>query len=330
MSKKVNLGILGACGMVGSTMLQVLRERDLPIGELYLFDVAAAAGKTFDYKGKTITVEESTLDIFDRDIDVCLFAVDSPISQKYAPIAAEKGCVVIDNSSAFRMTDGIPLVVPEVNGDDIFTNNGIIANPNCNTIQAMVALFPLHKAFNIKRVIYSTYQSVAGAGVAGIADLQRTIKGEAPQCFPYPIAGNVIPRIDTVGENGYTGEETKMIEETKKILHAPDMKVTATTVRVPVEIGHSETINITFEKPYELDEVVKILENAPGIVVQNDAKNEVYPTPLKIAGTDEVYVGRIRRDFSAENSLNIWVVADNVRKGAATNAVQIAERLVRG
>jgi aspartate-semialdehyde dehydrogenase len=328
--KNVKLGILGACGMVGGTMLQVLRERDLPIEELFLFDLAACAGKTFDYKGKTITVEESTLDIFDRGLDICLFAVDTPISQKYAPIAAEKGCIVIDNSPAFRMTEGVPLVVPEVNSDDIFKNNGIIANPNCNTIQAMVALFPLHKAYNIKRVIYSTYQSVAGAGVNGIADLKRTLAGEEPQCFPYPIAGNVIPRIDSVCENGYTGEEMKMIEETKKILHAPNMKVTATTIRVPVEIGHSESINIEFENPYELEEIVKILENSPGVVVQNDTAREIYPTPRKAAGTDQVYVGRIRRDFSAENGLNLWVVADNVRKGAATNAVQIAERLVKG
>ncbi|MCL2577358.1 MAG: aspartate-semialdehyde dehydrogenase [Defluviitaleaceae bacterium] len=324
------LGILGACGMVGGTMLQVLRERDLPISELYLFDVGAAVGTTVDFKGKTITVEESTLDIFDRGIDICLFAIDSPISRKYAPIAAEKGCVVVDNSSEWRMTSDVPLVVPEVNGEDIFKNKGIIASPNCNTIQSMVALYPLHKAFNIKRVIYSTYQAVSGAGVAGIADLKRTLNGEEPQCFPYSIAGNVIPRIDVVDENGYTGEETKMIEETKKILHSPSMNVTATTVRVPVEIGHSVSANLTFEKPFELDEVRKILANSPGIVLQDDPTKEIYPTPKQIAGTDEVYVGRIRRDFSAENSLNIWIVADNVRKGAATNAVQIAERLIKG
>jgi len=326
--KKV--GILGACGMVGGTMLQVLRERNLPISQLYLFDVAATAGTQVEFMGKTITVEESTMDIFDRGLDICLFAVDGPISKKYAPIAAEKGCVVIDNSSAWRMEPGVPLVVPEVNAPDIFTHKGIIANPNCSTIQAMVALFPLHKAFGIKRVIYSTYQSVAGAGVAGIADLKRTANGEAPQVFPYPIAGNVIPRIDVFEDNGYTGEEMKMILETKKILHAPDMAVTATTVRVPVEIGHSESINLEFEKPYELDEVRRILENAPGIIVQDDREKDFYPTPKLIAGTDEVYVGRIRRDFSAENALNMWVVADNVRKGAATNAVQIAQKLISG
>jgi len=324
------LAILGACGMVGGTMLQVLRERDLPISELYLFDVGASVGTTVEFKGKTITVEESTLEIFDRGIDICLFAIDSPISKKYAPVAAEKGCVVIDNSSEWRMKDDVPLVVPEVNGDDIFKNRGIISSPNCSTIQATVALNPLHKAFNIKRIVYSTYQAVSGAGVAGIADLNRTLKGEKQQCFPYSIAGNVIPRIDVFDENGYTGEETKMIEETRKILHAPNMNITATTVRVPVEIGHSESINISFEKPFELDEVRKILENAPGVVLQDDPSNEIYPTPKMIAGTDEVYVGRIRRDFSAENSLNIWVVADNVRKGAATNAVQIAERLIKG
>ncbi|MCL2456335.1 MAG: aspartate-semialdehyde dehydrogenase [Defluviitaleaceae bacterium] len=328
--KKVKLGILGACGMVGGTMLQVLRERDLPIEELFLFDIAACAGKTFDFKGKTVTVEESTLDIFDRGIDICLFAVDTPISKKYAPLAAEKGCVVIDNSSAWRMETDVPLVVPEVNGDDIFENKGIIASPNCSTIQAVVAINPLHRAFGIKRVIYSTYQSVSGAGAPGIPDLQRTLKGEPPQVFPYPIGGNVIPRIDVFGDDGYTGEESKMIAETRKILHEPNLRVTATTVRVPVEIGHSESINIEFEKQFELDEVREVLKNAPGVIVNDDTKNEGYPTPKLIAGTDEVYVGRIRRDFSAENAINIWVVADNVRKGAATNAVQIAERLING
>ncbi|MCL2199664.1 MAG: aspartate-semialdehyde dehydrogenase [Defluviitaleaceae bacterium] len=324
------IGILGACGMVGSTMLKVLEERDLPVSELYLFDVGEAVGKTIDFKGKKVTVEESTLEIFDRGIDICLFAIDTPISQKYAPIAAKKGCVVVDNSSAWRMDKNVPLVVPEVNGGDIFGNNGIIASPNCSTIQAVTAIAPLHRAFVIKRLIYSTYQSVSGAGVAGIADLARTNKGEAPQCFPYPIAGNVIPRIDVFGEDGYTGEESKMIQETRKILHEPNLKVTATTVRVPVEIGHSESINITFEKPFELEEVRKILENADGVIVQDDPAKDFYPMPKLIAGTDQVYVGRIRRDFSAENSINLWVVADNVRKGAATNAVQIAERLIKG
>lgn len=326
----MKLGILGAAGMVGGTMLQVLRERGLPIDELFLFDVGAAVGTTVDFLGKTVTIEEATLDIFERGIDICLFAVDGPISKKYAPVAAAKNCVVIDNSSAWRMEAGVPLVVPEVNGEDIFKNTGIIANPNCSTIQAMVVLHPLHRAFGIRRVIYSTYQSVAGAGVAGIADLRRTYAGEPPQCFPYPIAGNVIPRIDVFEENGYTGEEMKMINETKKILHAPQMKVTATTVRVPVEIGHSESINIEFEKPADPAEVKKILENAAGIIVQDDPASDLFPTPLAIAGTDEVYVGRIRRDFSAENAVNLWVVADNVRKGAATNAVQIAQRLIAG
>lgn len=323
--KKV--GILGAAGMVGSTMLHVLSERDLPVSELFLFDVGEAVGKTVNFRGKTVTIEESREDIFDRGIDICLFAVDSPISAKYAPLAAAKGCVVVDNSSHWRMEADVPLVVPEVNGDDIFKNKGIIASPNCSTIQACVAIAPLHRAFGIKRLIYSTYQSVSGAGVAGIADLARTVKGAAPQCFPYPIGGNVIPRIDVVGDDGYTGEETKMIEETRKILHEPNLKITATTVRVPVEIGHSESINLTFEKPFDLDEVRNIFKNSPGIILNDDPKNEGYPTPREIAGTDEVYVGRIRRDFSAENSLNIWVVADNVRKGAATNAVQIVEVL---
>ncbi|MDR0272877.1 MAG: aspartate-semialdehyde dehydrogenase [Clostridiales bacterium] len=328
--KNYKVGILGACGMVGGTMLKVLAERNLPIAELYLFDVGPAVGKEIDFNGKKITVEESTTTIFDRGIDICLFAVDSPISKKYAPIAAEKGCIVIDNSSAWRMEDTVPLVVPEVNGDDISSNKGIIASPNCSTIQATVAIAPLHKAFGIKRVIYSTYQSVSGAGAPGIPELHRTLAGEKNQVFPHPIAGNVIPRIDVFGDDGYTGEESKMIEETRKILHAPNMRITATTVRVPVEIGHSESINITFEKPFELADVRKVLEAAPGIIVKDDPANELYPTPREAAGTDQVYVGRIRRDFSEDNSLNIWVVADNVRKGAATNAVQIAEKIIKG
>ena len=322
------LGILGAGGMVGRTMIQVLRERDLPIGELFLFGGSSSIGTVVDFGGKSVVIEASTEDIFDRGIDICLFAVDGPVSKKYAPIAAKKGCVVVDNSSAWRMDDDVPLVVPEVNGDDIFSNRGIIASPNCSTIQAVVAIAPLHRAFGLRRVVYSTYQSVSGAGVGGIEDLKRTYNGEAPQCFPYPIAGNVIPRIDVFGEDGYTGEESKMIAETRKILHASDLRVTATTVRVPVEIGHSEAINLEFERPYDLAEVRRILEAAPGVIVQDDPAADLFPMPCTAAGTDEVYVGRIRRDFSAENALNIWVVADNVRKGAATNAAQIAERLI--
>ena len=323
--KTYKVAILGACGIVGSTMIQVLRERKLSISELCLYDAGQSVGKEVDFNGQTVKVRESSPQMFDEGIEIALFAVDGPISKKYAPIAAAKGVLVIDNSSAWRMDPEVPLVVPEVNASDIFKHKGIIANPNCSTIQAMVALYPLHKKYGIQRVIYTTFQSVSGAGVGGIADLERTLKGELPQQFPLPIAGNAIPQIDSFGDEGYTGEEYKLINETKKILHAPDMKITATTVRIPVKIGHSESVNLTFNNPFELAELRQVLETAPGIVIQDDTEKNIYPTPREIAGTDPVYVGRIRRDFSAENSLNLWIVADNVRKGAATNAVQIAE-----
>ena len=322
----MNVAIVGATGAVGRTMFQVLKERKMPYDNLYLFSSARSAGQ----KMEGYTIEELTPTSFDRDIDIALFSAGGAISKEYCPIAAKEGCVAIDNSSAWRMDTDVPLVVPEVNPADIFEHKGIIANPNCSTIQAVVALAPLHKTYGIKRVIYSTYQSVSGAGNNGIADLERTAQGEAPQHFARPIAGNCIPHIDAFNDDGYTFEEIKMINETRKILHEPNLQITATTVRVPVAIGHSEAINITFENDFDLAELRSLLENAPGIVVQDDTENKIYPTPLECAGTDPVYVGRIRRDFSAENSLNMWVVADNVRKGAATNAVQIAEVLVGG
>ena len=319
----MKIAIVGATGAVGRTMLQVIKERKLTYDELFLFSSARSAGKVIDGH----TVEELTPAVFERGIDIALFAAGGSISKEYCPIAAAAGCIAIDNSSAWRMDPNVPLVVPEVNAGDIWSHKGIIANPNCSTIQAVVALWPLHKAYGLRRVIYSTYQSVSGAGNKGTADLERTARGEAPQNFTYPIAGNCIPHIDTFNDDGYSYEEIKMINETRKILHAPDVQITATTVRVPVAVGHSESINITFEKDFDLAELRGILENAPGIVVQDDVKNNIYPTPLAAAGLDPVFVGRIRRDFSAENSLNMWVVADNVRKGAATNAVQIAEKL---
>lgn len=258
------------------------------------------------------------------------FVLVGETSKKYAPIAASKGCIVVDNSSAFRMDKDVPLVVPEVNSNEIFKNKGIIANPNCSTIQAVVALKPLDDKYTIKRIVYSTYQAVSGAGKQGIEDLKNGMQNIAPKKFPYPIYNNCLPHIDVFLDNGYTKEEEKMINETRKILNKPDLKITATTVRVPVFNCHSESINIEFEKEFELDDVMNILKSSPGVVVLDDVKNSIYPIAEKADGNDEVFVGRIRRDFSIKNGLNIWVVADNVRKGAASNAVQIVEKLING
>ena len=268
--------------------------------------------------------------LFEKDIDIALFSAGGSTSAKYAPIAAKCGVTVVDNSSQWRMDPEVPLVVPEVNPDDIDWNKGIIANPNCSTIQAMVVLKPLHDKYKIKRVIYSTYQAVSGSGVKGITDLEEGLKGnDKCEAYAHPIAGNCIPHIDVFLENGYTKEEMKMINETHKILGDDTIKVTATTVRVPVFDSHSESINIEFENPIDVDEVRETLANFPGIVVQDDPANNVYPLARNAAGTNEVYVGRIRRDFSVKNGINLWVVADNIRKGAATNAVQIAEELIK-
>ena len=328
--KKYNIAIVGATGMVGRKFLQVLEERKLPVENYYLFASKRSAGKKVAFFGRDYVVEELTETCFDgKDLDIALFSAGGDTSLKFAPVAAKAGAVVIDNSSAWRMDETVPLVVPEVNPEDIDWNKGIIANPNCSTIQAMVALKPLHDLYKIKRVIYSTYQAVSGAGLGGYQDLENGIKGEAPKKFPHPIFGNCLPHIDVFLDNGYTKEEMKMVNETHKILHDPSIKVTATTVRVPVYYGHSESINLEFEKPYDLAELKAALAKAPGIVVQDDPQNNVYPMAPTAADTDPVYVGRIRRDDTVESGLNIWVVADNIRKGAATNAVQIAEEWIR-
>lgn len=328
--KKYNIAIVGATGMVGRKFLQVLEERKLPVENYYLFASKRSAGKKVAFFGRDYVVEELTETCFDgKDIDIALFSAGGDTSLKFAPVAAKAGAVVIDNSSAWRMDETVPLIVPEVNPEDIDWNKGIIANPNCSTIQAMVALKPLHDLYKIKRVIYSTYQAVSGAGLGGYQDLENGIKGEAPKKFPHPIFGNCLPHIDVFLDNGYTKEEMKMVNETHKILHDPSIKVTATTVRVPVYYGHSESINLEFEKPYDLAELKAALAKAPGIVVQDDPQNNVYPMAVTAADTDPVYVGRIRRDDTVESGLNIWVVADNIRKGAATNAVQIAEEWIR-
>ena len=327
-----NIAVVGATGMVGRKFLEVLEERQLPVDNYYLFASARSAGTSIDFMGKPHVVEELTPTCFDgKNIDIALFSAGGSTSLEFAPIAASKGIVVIDNSAAWRMDPEVPLVVPEVNPDDIalYKNKNIIANPNCSTIQAMVALKPLYDAYGIRRIVYSTYQAVSGAGVKGFNDLKGGICGEAPQKFPYPIFGNCLPHIDVFLENGYTKEEMKMINETHKILGDDSIRVTATTVRVPVYHGHSESINVEFERPFDLEDLKARLAAFPGIVVQDDPEHLVYPMPIAAENHDEVYVGRIRRDFSVENGVNLWVVADNIRKGAATNTVQIAQELIR-
>lgn len=327
--KKINLAVVGATGMVGRTFLKVLEERQLPIENFYVMASSRSAGSKLTFNGKEYTVEELTEHSFDKPIDIALFSAGGGTSEKFAPIAAAHGCIVIDNSSQWRMDPEVPLVVPEVNPEDIAWHKNIIANPNCSTIQAMVALKPLDDKYKIKRVVYSTYQAVSGAGLAGWKDLENGLKGEAPKKFPHPIANNCLPHIDSFLENGYTKEEMKMVNETRKILHNDHMRVTATTVRVPVFDCHSESINIEFEKPFEMEELLETLKQAPGVILQNNSAENEYPLAVDAAGRDEVFVGRVRRDESVESGVNLWVVADNIRKGAATNAVQIAEEIVK-
>ena len=325
-----NVAVVGATGNVGRKFLEILEERNFPIKELFLFASKKSQGKIMKFKGQDFIVEELCEEnIKNKKIDFALFSAGGDTSLKFAPTFAKEGAIVIDNSSAWRMDPKVPLVVPEVNPEDIKWHNGIIANPNCSTIQAMVALKPLHDKYGIKRIVYSTYQAVSGAGIQGIKDLEEGLQGVAPKKFPYPIAGNILPHIDVFLDNGYTKEEVKMINETQKILHDDSIKITATAVRVPVLNCHAESINIELEKPYELEDVVKLLESTKGIVVYDDTKELKYPTQLQVSGKDEVYVGRIRRDFSIDNGLNLWVVGDNIRKGAALNAIQIAEEIIK-
>ncbi len=326
--KKISVAVVGATGMVGRTFLKVLEEEKLPVDKYYLFASKRSAGQKIDFMGEEYVIEELNENSFDRGIDIALFSAGGSTSEKYAPIAASKVCIVIDNSSAWRMDENVPLVVPEVNPEDIKKNKGIIANPNCSTIQAMVALKPLDDKYKIKRVVYSTYQAVSGAGMGGWSDLENGLKGEAPQKFPHPIANNCLPHIDSFLDNGYTKEEMKMVNETRKILGRDDIAITATTVRVPVFNSHSESINIEFHNSFDLKELIEVLKNAPGIVVQDEPENNVYPMAITATGSNDTYVGRIRRDFSVENGVNLWVVADNIRKGAAANAVQIAQKLI--
>ncbi|WDV47257.1 aspartate-semialdehyde dehydrogenase [Clostridiaceae bacterium M8S5] len=325
---KVNIAIVGATGMVGRTFIKVLEEMKFPIKNIYFFASAKSKGTKVTFNSQEYEVEELTEESFDRNIDIALFSAGGEISKKFAPIAKSKGAIVIDNSSAWRMNEEVPLIVPEVNPQDINWNNGIIANPNCSTIQCMQPLKLLKDRYGIKRIVYSTYQAVSGSGIGGLKDLENGIKGEKNTKYPHQIAYNCIPHVDVFLENGYTKEEIKMINETRKILGDQDIKITSTAVRVPVKYGHCVSINVELEKSFDIEEVKAIYRESEGIILQDDVSNNVYPMPLTIEGTDEVYIGRIRRDYSVDNGLNLWVCADNARKGAATNAVQIAQLLL--
>ncbi len=328
------IAVVGATGMVGRTFLNVLQEYNLSDCDYTLFASAKSAGSKVPFMGGEYTVQELREDSFDAGFDIALFSAGGSTSKIFAPIAAAKGCVVIDNSSQWRMDPDVPLVVPEVNPEDIAGNKGIIANPNCSTIQAVVALKPLYDKYGIERIVYSTYQAVSGAGVKGWDDLEAGAKAFAagetyePKKFPHPIFSNCIPHIDVFLDNGYTKEEEKMVNETRKILHDDSLRITATTVRVPVFNGHSESINLELKKPFEIEDIRALLASFPGIKVVDDPANDLYPLASMSSGHDEVYVGRIRRDFSVENGLNLWVVADNIRKGAASNAVQIMKYML--
>lgn len=326
----IRCAVVGATGLVGNMFLKVLEEKKLNIDEYVLFASSKSKGKKIKFMNKEYEIQELTEDSFKNNkFDYALFSAGGNTSLKYSPIAAKSGCTVIDNSSAFRMKEDVPLVVPEVNISDAYINTGIIANPNCSTIQAVIPLNILNKYYKIKRVVYTTFQAVSGAGVKGIEDLKNTQKGLRESKFPYAIYNNCIPQIDVFLENNYTKEEMKMIEETRKILHIPDLSVTATCVRVPVENSHSESINVEFENEFEIDELREKIVKQEGIILLDDIKNEKYPLATIASGKDDVFVGRIRRDYSVKSGINFWCVADNIRKGAATNAVQILENLLK-
>lgn len=330
MQTRYKVAIIGATGVVGRTVLKVLEEKSFYNCSYVLFSSKKSVGNKIEFLGQNYIIQELTETSFTNiKFDFAIFCAGGKVSEKYAPIAASTGCIVIDNSSVFRMNEKVPLVVPEVNPEKISENTGIIANPNCSTIQAVVALKPLDDKYSIKRIVYSTYQAVSGAGMAGIEDLENGIKGIEPQKFPYPIFNNCIPQIDDFTSDGYTKEEYKMINETRKILNKPNLAITATTVRVPVKNCHSESINVEFEKDFDIYDIKILLQNSPGIILIDDIERNYYPICTKADGNDEVFVGRIRRDFSVKNGINLWVVADNLSKGAATNAVQILEYLIK-
>ena len=328
--KKYNIAIVGIRGVVGDCMFEILKERKFPVAELRLLSFNPdEAKRTYEINGKDIKLSKLTHDAF-KDIDIGLFSPGATISKEYAPHAVKAGCIVIDNTSQFRMDPDVPLVVPEVNPEDIKNQKGIIANPNCSTIQMVVALKPLHDYAKIKRIVVSTYQAVSGAGALAINELNEQLAGNMKiEKFPYQIAHNLIPQIDVTQENFYTKEEIKMVNETKKILKDASIKVTATCVRVPVFGAHSESVNIETEKKITREKAIELLSNAPGIIVIDDLENNKYPTPIDAEGKDDTFVGRIREANTINNGLNLWIVSDNLRKGAALNAVQIAEELIK-
>ncbi len=334
MSKEYRVAVAGATGAVGRAMRSILEERGFPVKELVALATAKSAGTKLEYHGEGVICQELTPDSF-KGVDLALFSAGGGTSLKFAPFARDAGCVVVDNSSAWRMEPDVPLVVPEVNPDDVDWHRGIIANPNCSTIQMVVALKPLHDEAQIKRVVVSTYQAVSGTGAKAINELleqtPHVMAGEPvePLVYPHQIAFNCLPHIDVFLEDGYTKEERKMVDETKKIMGDDSIAVTATCVRVPVHTGHSESVNLQFARPLSVERARELLAAAPGVALVDDPANKAYPMPIHAAGKDDTYVGRVRADPTAENALNLWVVSDNLRKGAALNAVQIAELLVQ-
>ena len=328
-----NIAVVGASGLVGRKILQVLDERKFPYGKLVTIASEASYGKEISVGKHLYKLQKITHDIF-KGHEIVFFSAGGAVSHEYAPLFAKEKAVVIDNSSAFRMNEDIPLVVPEVNRQEIFKNKGLISNPNCSTIQLVVVLKPLDNMFKIKRVIVSTYQSVSGAGNKGVIALQEEIKEPGKRAknsiFPHRIAYNAIPQVDIFFEDGYTKEEHKMMNETRKILGIKNLNITATCIRIPSLVGHGESVNIEFEKKFTIEEVRKVLAGSTGITVIDEPRQSEYPMPIDSAETDDVYVGRIRHDASVRNGLNLWIVSDNLRKGAATNAVQIAEELIKG
>jgi len=330
----MNIAIVGATGLVGHEFIKVLLQRNFPISSIRLLASDRSAGRKIKVGDQEIEVEETAGASF-QGVDIALFSAGAETSRHFSPIAAREGAVVVDNSSAFRMEKDVPLVVPEVNPEDIRRHQGIIANPNCSTIQMVVALNPLHKVNPIKRIVVDTYQAVAGTGLAAIEELKtqarQVLDGQPaiPHVYPHQIAFNILPEIDVFLDNGYTKEEWKMVEETRKIMHASEIAVSATCVRVPVMVGHSEAVHVEFSQPMPVEEAQTILSQAPGVKLLDDTSISLYPQPWAAAGSDETFVGRIRQDASHPNGLAMWIVADNLRKGAALNAVQIAEEMIK-